>query len=185
MSLNKCLFILIFALAATTTASAQFFEHRSSLFLEAGIGFYPYLTYGSSVDATLASSSTSRFQVDLDAHLGWSITQSLFIVGGYEGILDEIFQNGTYDNQISSSLFSVGFRLYPLGTGLILGADGGLSELDGFVALGYGLGGSVAWDFSPIGLNLEVGVRTIYLGFNYSNPSYVFAVMPFVGLALR
>ena len=185
LSLKKCISIFMFAFGAISSVTAQYFEHRSSLYFEAGVGFYPYLTYGSAVDAALSSSSTSRFQLGLDAHLGLAINRRLYIVGGYDGILDEIFENGTYDNRIGSSLFSVGIRTYPLGAGLVLGADAGVSELDGFVAWGYGFGGMVAWDFSPIGLNFEVGVRTIYLSFEYSNPSYLFAVMPFVAMVLR
>ena len=183
MSLKKCFSALIFALATTCTLSAQYFERPSSFFLEAGVGFFPYLTYGSAVDSTLSGSSTSRFQLDLDARLGWAVARHLYVVGGYDGVLDEIFTNGTWVNEIGSGLISLGFRLYPLGSGLVLGADAGLSQLDGFVALGYGFGATLAWHFSSIGV--EVGARTLYLSFQYSSPSYMFAVMPFVALVMR
>ncbi len=185
MSLKKCFSALLFALATTSTLSAQYFENPSSFYLEAGIGFFPYLTYGPAVDSTLSGSSTSRFQLDLDAHLGWSVAGRLYVIGGYDGVLDEIFTNGIWVNEISSGLISLGFRLYPFGSGLILAADAGLSQLDEFVALGYGFGGTLAWDFSPMGLNLEVGARTIYLSFNYGSPSYMLAVMPFICLVMR
>ncbi len=182
VSVKKCISILVIALAATASLSAQYFEHPRSLYFEAGVGFFPYLTYGSAVDASLKSAGTSRFQLAVDAHAGWPLTRRLLVVGGYDGVLDEIFENGTYTNQISSSLFSLGFRIYPLGAGLVMGADAGLSELDGFVALGYGFAGTVAWDFSPLGLNVEVGARTLYLSFNYANPQSMFVVMPFICL---
>jgi hypothetical protein len=165
--------------------SAQYFEHPSSPYVEAGVGFFPFLTYGSAVDTALKSPGMSRFQLDLDARVGWAIARRVFLVGGYDGVLDEIFENGTFSNQIASSLFSLGLRIYPLGEGLVLGADAGVSELDGFIAVGYGFGSTLAWDFSPLGLNVEVGARAIYLSFNYSNPSFVFAVMPFVCLVMR
>ncbi len=185
MSLKKCFSALLFALAATSTLSAQYFEQPRSFFLEAGVGFFPYLTYGPTVDSTLSGSSTSRFQLDLDARLGWAITRRLYVVGGYDDVLDEIFTNGTWVNEISSGLISLGFRLYPFGSGLILGADAGLSQLDGFVALGYGFGGTIAWDLSSLGLNVEVGARTLYFSFQYTSPSHLFAVIPFVALVMR
>ena len=183
--LNKCISIFIFALGATSSLSAQFFEQSSSMYFQAGVGFYPYLTYGSAADASLASSGTSRFQLDWDVHLGWPITRSFYLVGGYDGVLDEISTSGTYSNQISSSLFSLGFRIYPFVHGLVLGADAGVSELDAFASWGYGFGGIVAWDFSPLGLNLEVGARTLYLDFNYPSPPYMFTVMPFIAIVVR
>ena len=184
MRLTKGIAILAFALAATANLTAQYFERPRSFYLEAGIGFFPYLTYGSAVDASLRSPGMSRFQLAVDAHAGWPLTRRFLVVGGYDGVLDEIFENGTFTNQISSSLFSLGFRIYPLGAGLVLGADAGLSELDGFVALGYGFGGTAAWDFSPLGLNVEVGAKTLYLNFNYESPQSMFVVMPFVCLVL-
>lgn len=183
MSLRKCFFALLIALGSTSNLVAQYFEHSSSTYLQAGLGFYPYLTYGSAVDASLAS--TSRFQLDLNVHLGWAITRSLYLAGGYDGVLDEIFTSGTYSNQISSSLFSLGVRIYPFVNRLVIGADVGVSMVNGFTALGYGFGGIVAWDFSPFGLNFEVGARTLYLNFNYSSPSYMFAVMPIICFVIR
>ncbi len=185
MRLKKCISIFIIALGAISSVSAQYFEHRSSTYFQLGVGFLPYLTYGSAVDSALASSGASRFQIDVTAHLGWAIFRSFYLVGGYNGVLDEIIINGTYSNQISSSLFSLGFRLYPFVNGLVLGADAGVAELNGFVAWGYGFGGILAWDFTPFGLNLEVGARTIYLAFDYASPSYMFAVMPFIAVVVR
>jgi hypothetical protein len=71
----------------------KYFEHTSSIYFQAGVGFYSYLTYGSAVDDSLSSSS--RFQLVFDAHLGWAITRSFYLVGGYDGVLDDIFTNGT------------------------------------------------------------------------------------------
>ncbi|MGA2611993.1 MAG: hypothetical protein ABSG38_00895 [Spirochaetia bacterium] len=99
--------------------------------------------------------------------------------------MDEIFTSGTYSNQISSSLFSLGVRIYPFVNRLVIGADVGVSMVNGFTALGYGFGGIVAWDFSPFGLNFEVGARTLYLNFNFSSPSYMFAVMPIICFVIR
>jgi hypothetical protein len=185
VTLKQCLPILIFALVATSSLSAQYFEHPSSTYFQVGLGFYPYLTYGSAVDSTLASSGASRFQLDINVHMGWAITPSLYLVGGYDGVLDEIFTNGSYSNQISSSLFSLGFRLYPFVSGLVFGADAGVSEFNSFSAWGYGFGGILAWDFTLFGLKLEIGARTIYLNFDSATPPYMFTVMPFIAFVVR
>ena len=185
LSFKQGFVVLAFVFGTVASLSAQYFDSYSSTYLQAGVGFYPYITYGSTVDAALASASTTRFQLNFDAHFGWAIARFLYLVGGYDGVLDEIFTNGTFSNQISTSLISLGFRLYPFGHGLAFGADGGVSELDGFLAWGYGFGGLVAWDFSPFGINMEVGAKTLYCSFGDANPSYMFAVMPFVALVLR
>ena len=185
VNLKQCLSILIFALVTASSANAQYFEQRSSTYFQVGVGFYPYLTYGSAVDSTLAGSGASRFQLDASVHLGWAIVRSLYLVGGYDGVLDEIFTNGSYSDQISSSLFSLGVRLYPFDKGLVFGADAGVSEFNGFSAWGYGFGGVLAWDFTLFGLNVEAGARTIYLNFDYATPPYMFTVMPFVAIVVR
>ena len=182
MNLKKCVLIPIIALGATFALAAQ---PHGSVYFDGGVGFLPYLTYGSEVDTALAGYySTSRLQLDFDVHLGERITRGIYIVGGYDGMADEIFQNGTFINQITSSLFSLGFRVYPLGKGLVLGVDAGLSILNGFDAFGYGVAGTVAWDFTPLGLNCEVGAKTIYIAYEDSSLPYMFAVMPFVAVLL-
>ena len=180
MTINKCFLIFVLALGSISSLAAQAYNPT---YFEAGVGFLPYLTYGSSVDAALAGYySTSRLQLDLDVHLGKPITRGILLVGGYDGMADEILQNGTLINQITSSLLSLGLRVYPLVTGLVFGADAGLSILSNFDAVGYGLAGTIAWDFSLLGLNCEVGAKAIYLSFGSSSPPYMFAVMPFVAL---
>lgn len=182
MNLKKCISVLIIASGAAFTLAADAY---SPTYFEGGVGFLPYLTYGSSVDTALAGYySTSRLQLDLDVHLGKALTRGILIVGGYDGMADEIFQNGTFVNQITSSLFSLGLRIYPLVTGIVLGADAGLSILNGFDAAGYGLAGTIAWDFDLLGLNCEVGAKAIYLSFDSSYPSYMFSVMPFVAMLI-
>ena len=171
--------MLLFVFGATSPVIAQ------STYFEAGVGVFPYLTWGSIVDGELSGYSTSRLQLDLDIHLGKTITRNLYLVGGYDGVADELFLSGTFVNQISASLLSVGIRAYPFGKGLALGADAGFSLLNGFAAVGYGLAGSVAWDFSPLGLDFQVGASAIYLSFDYSNPSYVLGVMPFIAFVMR
>ena len=109
----------------------------------------------------------------------------MYFVGGYDGMLDEIFTNGSWVNEINSGLFSLGFRLYPFGSGLVFGADAGVSQLDGFTAWGYGFGGTAAWDLSSIGLDLAVGLRAVYYSFEYSSPSFMFAAMPFVAVLMK
>ncbi len=180
--MRKCLLILILTLGATSALTAQSF---GSTYFETGIGLFPYLTWGSVVDTEITGYSSSRLQLDLDIHLGVAIARGLYFVGGYDGIADALFLSGTFVNQISASLLSAGIRAYPFVKGLVFGADAGLSLLNGFAALGYGLAASIAWDFSPLGLNLEVGASAIYLSFDYSNPSYVLGVMPFVAVVMR
>ena len=179
LRISKWVSILIFIFGATSGVTAQ------STYFEAGVGFFPYLTWGSVVDNELSGYSTSRLQIDLDVHLGMAITRELYFVAGYDGVADELFLSGTFVNQISASLLSAGIRAYPFAKGLVLGADAGFSFLNGFVALGSGLAASIAWDFSPLGLNFEVGASAIYLSFDYSNPSFVLGVMPFVAVVMR
>ena len=185
MSLVRATFLFVFAVAVACQAFAQYFEQPSSFFLEAGLGFFPYLTYGSALDAALSSSSTSRFQVDLEGRFGWAIAPRLYAVGGYDAVMDDFFNNGTWANEINSGLISLGFRFYPFRSGLFLEMDGGVSQLDGFTAWGYGVEGVLAWDFSPLGLNLEAGAKSVYLSFQSSNPSFIFAAMPFVAITIK
>ena len=182
MNLKKWFLILIAALMAIPSLTA---ETHDPTYFEAGVGLLPYLTYGNSFDSSLSGYySTSRLQLDLDVHLGKPITRGILLVGGYDGMADEILQNGTLVGQIISSLVSIGLRIYPLVTGIVFGADAGISILNNFDDVGYGLAGTIAWDFSPLGLNCEVGAKTIYLSFGSSSPSYMFAVMPFVALLI-
>ena len=160
---KACFLTLVVALQAATVSHAQYFERPSSFFLEAGVGFYPFLTYGRATDAALSGSSMSRFQLDLDGRVGWAIARRVYLTAGYDGVLDEIFTNGTWVNEITSGLISAGFRLYPFGPGLTVETDAGVSQLDGFVAVGYGFGATLAWDFSSLGLNAEIGARFVFL----------------------
>jgi hypothetical protein len=182
MRQSSVICILVFALQAAASLNAQ---SLGSNYFEAGLGFFPYLTWGSTVDSQLSSLSTSRLQLGLHVHLGKMIARNLYIVGGYDTVADEVLQNGAFVSQISASLISAGVRLYPLEKGLVLGADAGLSLLDGFVALGYGVAAIVAWDFSLLGLNFEVGARTTYLSFDYASPAYSFGVAPFVAFVVK
>jgi hypothetical protein len=182
MDLKKCFLVLIAALRAISTLAAETYDPT---YFEAGVEFLPYLTYGNALDSSLSGYySTYRLQLVLDVHLGKPITRGILLIGGYDGMADEIFQNGIFVNQITSSLFSLGLRVYPLVTGLVLGADAGISILNGFDAVGYGVAGTIAWDFSPLGLNCEVGAKTLYLSFGSSSPPYMFAVMPFVAMLI-
>ena len=88
--------------------------------------------------------------------------------------------NGGNETDENSYLFAIGIRSFPFGAGLLLGLDAGVAGLENPILWGGGLAGTAAWVFGPF----ELGVRTVFLFFK-TTPTYVFAVMPFLDLAIK
>lgn len=132
-------------------------------------------SYGAAVDnqmSYLTTQGATRIRLYLNLDLGYAAGENVYLVAGIDGVGDRLEYGGAY-MQTNTYFYHAGLRVYPFHTGLVLGVDGGATNLvlqsnlaaTMVSSLGWGGGGMIAYDFSrrPIGFGVEVGARGDYL----------------------
>ena len=190
-SLPAALFVVAGLLAAAP-AFAQAGQpnlphHTLLLELNGGPAYTSYDATSNANYAQAVALGYQRVRIGIGAFLGIAAGPYAYLTGGVEAYGDRFFDpSSTYYVQYNTYLWSLGVRVYPFGTGLVLGVQGGsaTTSIASDVAIygwsppppGYTWGGLIAYDFGGYtGFGSEIGVRVDYARINGS---------PFTGATL-
>jgi hypothetical protein len=168
--MNKCRVIvlaLIIALVVPAFTAAQE-GNRGVLFqIGAGAGFPIYPSSTEAVFSYLDSMpGVNRLQISLDIAFGYALSQHGYLLARVDGVADRLYDSADYI-QMNCYLYSIGYRYYPMVTGLYLEGNAGASRgvLQSSASetstsdFGFGYGAAIGYDFNTkargLGLNLE------------------------------
>lgn len=169
--------ILVLAVALALPSLAIAAEGKRSVLFQVGGGLSMPSYPADTEDAfTFLESQpgVERLKLSLDLALGFAVSQEAFILGRVDGFGDRLYDNYDY-LQMNLYLCSLGFRYYPMTTGLYVEAGAGGTQGVTQSSLGsgsssdwgFGYGGALGWDFNPeargFGLTLEARYDSIEL----------------------
>lgn len=180
---KKVLLLSLFLITITASLSAQDFQQRRG-FMFGGYLSWARPTYnhplGTALDLIESDPYIDRLRVGLGIELGYAVFQNIYVIIGVDGVGDRLFDSMDWIQE-NSYLYYTGVKVYPFHTGLNFEAKIGVSLLADtsnmytteFTEPGYGVGGTIGYDFGrrSRGFSAEIGVGYNYLGGMYPTGS--------------